>query len=99
MKEDGSFDEMAVNGKAYKGRALMDFIDKQVKSIFPTDQDQIRRRRPAVIFICGILSRANLCFQENKMIYSTWLFVEDKEASRERMNPYYKLSVQENTAT
>ena len=95
MKEDGSFDEMAVNGKAYKGRALMDFIDKQVKkAYFLPDQDP--EKEASRDFMCYLWSGAKSpVFGKDKMTIFEHYFVEDKEASRERMNPYYKLSVQE----
>ncbi|WP_195612664.1 fructose-1,6-bisphosphatase [[Clostridium] symbiosum] len=95
MKEDGSFDEMAVNGKAYKGRALMDFIDKQVKkAYFLPDQDP--EKEASRDFMWHLWSGAKSpVFGKDKMTIFEHYFVEDKEASRERMNPYYKLSVQE----
>ena len=95
MKEDGSFDEMAVNGKAYKGRALMDFIDKQVKNAyFLPDQDP--EKEASRDFMWYLWSGAKSpVFGKDKMTIFEHYFVEDKEASRERMNPYYKLSVQE----
>ena len=95
MKEDGSFDEMAVNGKAYKGRALMDFIDKQVKkAYFLPDQDP--EKEASRDFMWYLWSGAKSpVFGKDKMTIFEHYFVEDKEASRERMNPYYKLSVQE----
>ena len=95
MKEDGSFDEMAVNGKAYKGRALMDFIDKQVKkAYFLPDQDP--EKEASRDFMWYLRSGAKSpVFGKDKMTIFEHYFVEDKEASRERMNPYYKLSVQE----
>ena len=95
MKEDGSFDEMAVNGKAYKGRALMDFIDKQVKkAYFLPDQDP--EKEASRDFMWYLWSGAKSpVFGKDKMTIFEHYFVEDKEASRERMKPYYKLSVQE----
>ena len=95
MKEDGSFDEMAVNGKAYKGRALMDFIDKQVKkAYFLPDQDP--EKEASRDFMWYLWSGAKSpVFGKDKMTIFEHYFVEDKEASRVRMNPYYKLSVQE----
>ena len=95
MKEDGSFDEMAVNGKAYKGRALMDFIDKQVKkAYFLPDQDP--EKEASRDFMWYLWSGAKSpVFGKDKMTIFEHYFVEDKEASRERMHPYYKLSVQE----
>lgn len=95
MKEDGSFDEMAVNGKAYKGRALMDFIDKQVKkAYFLPDQDP--EKEASRDFMWYLWSGAKSpVFGKDKMTIFEHYFVEDKEAFRERMNPYYKLSVQE----
>ena len=95
MKEDGSFDEMAVNGKAYKGRVLMDFIDKQVKkAYFLPDQDP--EKEASRDFMWYLWSGAKSpVFGKDKMTIFEHYFVEDKEASRERMNPYYKLSVQE----
>ena len=34
MREDGRFDELVMDGQAYKGKALMDFIDDQVQKAY-----------------------------------------------------------------
>ena len=95
MKEDGSFDEMVVDGKAYKGKALMDFIDRKVKKAYflPENDPEKEASRDFMWYLwCGAKSPV---FGKDKMTTFEHYFVEDREASRERMNPYYKLSVQE----
>lgn len=95
MKEDGSFDEMVVDGRGYRGKELMDFIDKQVKNAYflPDSAPDKETSRDFMWYLwCGAKSPV---FGKDKMTTFEHYFVEDREASREKMNPYYKLSVQE----
>ena len=34
MKEDGSFDEIVVDGISYSGQALMDYVDRKVQNAY-----------------------------------------------------------------
>ena len=81
MKEDGSFDEMAVNGKAYKGRALMDFIDKQVKkAYFLPDQDP--EKEASRDFMWYLWSGAKSpVFGKDKMTIFEHYFVQGEDES------------------
>ena len=50
MKEDGSFEELMVDGKAYCGKALMDYLDQKVQNAYfmPEDSPEMPET------LCGI---------------------------------------------
>lgn len=95
MKEDGEFDELIINGVAYKGRGLLDFIDRQVQNAyflpeFSTDKEN---SRDFMWYLwCGAKSPL---YGKDKMTTFEHYFVADKQAAKENMNPYYKLSLKE----
>lgn len=95
MKEDGSFDELVMDGKAYSGKALMDYVDRKVQSAYFIPEDS-REREDARDFMwylwCGAKSPV---FGKGKMTTFEHYFIEDPATRKEPMNPYYRLSVKE----
>lgn len=95
MKEDGEFDDMKLQGKSYRGRALLDFIDKQVQNAYflPEGAPEKENSRDFMWYLwCGAKSPV---YGKDKMTTFEHYFVEDKAAAKETMNPYYKLSLKE----
>lgn len=95
MKEDGEFDDMKLQGKSYRGRALLDFIDKQVQNAYflPEGTPEKESSRDFMWYLwCGAKSPV---YGKDKMTTFEHYFVEDKAAAKETMNPYYKLSLKE----
>lgn len=95
MKENGEFQELVIDKKSYKGRALLDFIDKQVQNAYflPEQSPEKEKSRDFMWYLwCGAKSPV---YGKDKMTTFEHYFVEDKAVAKENMNPYYKLSVQE----
>lgn len=95
MKEDGEFDTFTMNGVSYKGRELLDYIDKQVQNAYfaqETAPEKADSRDFLWYLWCGAKSPV---YGKDKMTTFEHYFIEDKAASKENMNPYYKLSQKE----
>lgn len=95
MKKDGSFEEMVIDGVSYSGKALMDLIDQRIqKAYFLPDNDPEKAKcRDFMWYLwCGAKSPV---FGKDKMTTFEHYFVEDKATHKENMNPYYKLSQEE----
>ncbi len=95
MREDGSFEEMNCGGRMLSGRALMDYIGEQVHRAYflPEEEPEKEDARDFMWYLwCGAKSPV---FGKDRMTSFEHYFVEDKATYRERMNPYYKLSQQE----
>ncbi len=94
MKRDGSFDEMVIDGVAYSGKALLDFIDQRVQKAYflPEHDPEKEKCRDFMWYLwCGAKSPV---FGKDKMTTFEHYFVEDKATYKESFNPYYKLSQQ-----
>ena len=95
MREDGQFEEMRVHGKSYRGKALMDFIDKQVQSAYFLP-DHAPQKESCCDFMwylwCGAKSPV---FGKSRMTTFENYFLDAPEVMKEKMNPYYKLSIEE----
>lgn len=94
MKRDGSFDEMVIDGVAYAGKALLDFIDQRVQKAYflPEHDPEKEKCRDFMWYLwCGAKSPV---FGKDKMSTFEHYFVEDKATHKENYNPYYKLSQQ-----
>ncbi len=95
MREDGRFDELVMDGQAYKGKALMDFIDDQVQKAYFLERGTPEKEKSCDFMWylwCGSKSPV---FGKDKMTTFENYFLAEPELKRERLNPYYKLSVQE----
>lgn len=95
MTKNGEFEEMVVEGVGYRGKALMDFIDKRVQNAYflPEGDPEKEKCRDFMWYLwCGAKSPV---YGKDKMTTFEHYFVEDKQMSRETMNPYYQLSVKE----
>lgn len=95
MTDDGEFAEMEINGAFYKGRALMDYIDKQVQNAYflPEGAPEKESSRDFMWYLwCGAKSPV---YGKDKMTTFEHYFVADKAAAKETMNAYYKLSLKE----
>ncbi len=95
MRDDGSFESMNCSGIELSGQALMDYIGEQIhRSYFLADEDP--RKEDSRDFMwylwCGAKSPV---FGKDKMTTFEHYFVEDPATHKEHMNPYYKLSQQE----
>ena len=95
MRPDGSFEGMICNGEELTGRALMDYIGEQIHKAYFLSEDDAEKNgaRDFMWYLwCGAKSPV---FGKDKMTTFEHYFVADKATHRERLNPYYKLSQQE----
>lgn len=95
MKKDGSFEEMVIDGVSYSGKALMDLIDQRIQKAYflpDSDPDKAKCRDFMWYLWCGAKSPV---FGKDRMTTFEHYFVEDKATHKENMNPYYRLSQEE----
>ena len=95
MRPDGSFEGMICNGEELTGRTLMDYIGEQIHKAYFLSEDDPEKNgaRDFMWYLwCGAKSPV---FGKDKMTTFEHYFVADKATHRERLNPYYKLSQQE----
>lgn len=95
LEADGSFSEVNVYGKKYKGKHLYDELEKYARRAYysTTDMTEKKRGQDIIWYIwCGPLSPV---FGKDKMATFEAYFVEDKDVKKEIKNSYYDLYDQE----
>ncbi len=91
VNEDGSFAEVKVNGKSYKGKAFIDRMDMLAREgYYSKDSAGAKFYGSDVLWYlwCGPKSSV---FGKEKMTTFERYFIDDKEAHKEPKNPYFKL--------
>lgn len=90
LNEDGSFKEVEVYGRTYKGRELYDALEAYVrKAFFALDKEEKQRGRDILWFIWS--SPSSPLFGKDKMATFERYFLAEKETHVENKNPYYRL--------
>ena len=91
MIETGEFAEVTINGRDYKGRALMDYLDEQVRAAYysPCESEEIGRSGDLMWYLWE--GSDSPLFGKEKMTTFERLFIADKAAHKEPTRPYYKL--------
>lgn len=91
MTEEGEFEEVELNGAKLKGKALMDYLDDQVRKAYfnPSDSEEIGRSGDLMWYLW--LGGNSPLFGKAKMTTFERLFIADKESHKEYTRPYYKL--------
>lgn len=91
MTEAGEFAEVTINGRDYKGRALMDYLDEQVRAAYysPCESEEIGRSGDLMWYLWE--GSDSPLFGKEKMTTFERLFIADKAAHKEPTRPYYKL--------
>lgn len=91
MTETGEFAEVTINGRDYKGRALMDYLDEQVRAAYysPCESEEIGRSGDLMWYLWE--GSDSPLFGKEKMTTFERLFIADKAAHKEPTRPYYKL--------
>nr|WP_314461817.1 fructose-1,6-bisphosphatase [uncultured Clostridium sp.] len=95
MREDGTFEELLMEGASYSGKALMDYVDNKVQNAYflPEHTFESRDARDFMWYLwCGAKSPV---YGKGKMTTFEHYFIEDHETHMEPMNPYYRLSIKE----
>ena len=97
MNEDGSFKEVAVYGKTYKGKALYDVLDSYVRKAFVAVNEEEREKGRDILWFIWSSPNSPL-FGKDKMATFERYFLEDKETHVEKKNPYYSFLEDEEVA-
>ncbi len=91
MTEDGDFEEVTINGATHKGKALMDYLDSEVRKAYfaPDESEEIGRMGDLMWYLW--LGGNSPLFGKAKMTTFERLFIADKASHKEFTRPYYKL--------
>lgn len=91
MTEEGEFEEVEINGVKLKGKALMDYLDDQVRKAYfnPDESEEIGRSGDLMWYLW--LGGNSPLFGKEKMTTFERLFIADKASHKEHTRPYYKL--------
>lgn len=95
MEEDGSFAGFATGGRSYRGRELMDYLEKKIQQAYLLPEGTKERENASDLMWylwCGAKSPV---FGKDKMATFEHYFIEDKTVGKETLNPYYRLSLEE----
>ncbi len=90
LDEDGSFHTMTVEGKAYRGRALLDALDGCVRKAYFAKNAQEKDYSMDMLYYlwCG---RWSPLFGKERMATFERQFIREKETHEEPKSPYYRL--------
>lgn len=89
LEDNGDFMPFELNGKSYKGRALMDFFDQKIQEA--TEDKHSYEDQATDLFWymwCGPVSPL---FGKSKMTTFERYFIEDKDTHTEHKNAYFSL--------
>ena len=90
LNEDGSFKEVQIYGKTYKGKALYDVLEAYVRRAFyAVDKDELRKGRDIIWYIWA--GPNSPLFGKDKMTTFERYFIAEKETHKENKNAYYHL--------
>ena len=89
--EDGEFEEVELNGVKLKGKALMDYLDDQVRKAYFAPKKSEETGRYGDIMWYLWLGGSSPLFGKEKMTTFERLFIADKASHKEPVRPYYKL--------
>lgn len=95
MRADGNFDSVMAGNAIYSGRSLMDYFNYQVQNAYFMPEGSVEKQWAMDLMWylwCGSKSPV---FGKDKMTTFEHYFIADKKTHKETLNPYYKLSVQE----
>lgn len=88
--EDGEFEEVELNGVKHAGKALMDYLDDEVRKAYfaPNKSGEIGRSGDIMWYLW--LGSSSPLFGKEKMTTFERLFIADKTTHKEFTKPYYK---------
>ncbi|WP_138310197.1 MULTISPECIES: fructose-1,6-bisphosphatase [unclassified Clostridium] len=96
LNKDGSFKEVDIYGRKYKGKPLYECLDSYVRKAFMA-VDPVERAKGRDICWYIWLHQDSPLFGKDKMATFERYFLADKETHREEKNPYYCMLEDENT--
>lgn len=91
MTAEGEFENSTINGATYKGKKLLDYIDKQVRNAYfnPSESEETGRSGDIMWYLW--LGSKSPLFGKDKMATFERIFVNEKITHKEKSDPYYKL--------
>ena len=90
LNKDGTFKEVEIYGKQYKGKALYDILDNYVRKGFvAVDKAEREKGRDMMWYIW--LNENSPLFGKDKMATFERYFLAEKETHKEVKNPYYDM--------
>ena len=95
MNEDGSFREVYFQGKGYKGKALYDFIEKNVRRGYYLPESEEKTYGQDLMWFAWTNENSPV-FGKEKMATFERYFLGEKDTHEERKDPYYRLIEDEN---
>ncbi len=96
MNPDGSFASVQIYGRQYKGKALYDILEYYARrGYYAKDASERADGQDIIWYIWA--GKGSPVFGKEKMATFEAYFVEEKEARKERKNPYYQLLDREET--
>ncbi|MBO6163632.1 MAG: fructose-1,6-bisphosphatase [Lachnospiraceae bacterium] len=90
LNEDGTFADVPLGDRTYKGRELLDILDNYVRKGYYLSEGPEKLYATDVIYFLWTHPLSPL-FGKYKMTTFERYFIEDKETHKEPKTPYYKL--------
>lgn len=90
LNEDGTFKEVMIYGKTYKGKALYDVLDSYVRKAFVAVNKEEREKGKDILWYIWS-SPCSPLFGKDKMATFERYFLAEKETHVENKNAYYRL--------
>lgn len=90
MNEDGTFKEVEVFGKKYKGKALCDILESYVRKAFISLDEDERQKGADILWYLWNASDSPL-YGRDKMTTFERYFIDDSSTWTEIKDPYYRL--------
>jgi fructose-1,6-bisphosphatase-3 len=91
LTEDGKLKEVTIDGEQYKGRALLDQVNKMVRAAFDDDAETTARNFAIDYFWYLWCGPNSPLFDKSAMTTFERYFIEDKSTHHEEKGNYYKL--------
>ena len=90
LKEDGTFNDVEIYGKKYRGKALYDILEYYArKGYYSTNPTEKKKGQDILWFIWE--NKESPVFGKKRMTTFERYFIEDKKTHEETKNPYYRL--------
>lgn len=91
LNADGTLKDVDINGKKFKGRALLEHIGMVLRSAFNSDTEEKERKFAVDYFWYLWCGPDSPLFDKSKMTTFERYFLEDKETHKEEKGHYYTL--------
>jgi len=97
MTADGEFEEVTLNGATYKGKALMDYFDDQVRKAYFSPEESDETGVPGDLMWYLWLGSKSPLFGKDQMTTFERCFIADKTVHKEHSVPYYTIIEEKKT--